>query len=571
MKTLLKKPAMPPLKQEWNHALDFWNGPRVENPVFYFDKSKIDAGMRDVIAWMNVVERRAYFNMQRLDERLGRNNFRPTGEHEIGHDTFCPYDLRMCLLLTHEANEVVKNRRVAGDLENFFADTMVNTRIVHKGDKSIVNVYRKMSQGLEESKFWNVYMRTCEKLWSLPAGTLAKNVNEEMQCDAKRLDDIIRKAIYPDDVYKDWPKAMRDFAEIMKKHLPEPPQEKDPDQQQSNNQSNGAGGGNGQPQQGPNQNDKNKKKENSTPGGVIDYHTPKDFAPVRPKKGDKQVEAELEKAVRGVARRMSPEKYKSLISNSGLASSKKAITWFYRDLANQFDVMLPYAKTESGGSTPVGIGVWNLNDSFKDLDIILSLEYGPFMPGETTRKKIRGYIGEVSGRGGHPDMMLCIDCSGSMPDPGAYLSISTLSAMVVAHAAVRAERKCAVVLFSDRYDVLGYTKDKDAIDEQITNYINGGTLIPAKEINQVAQSNPNPQHIVIISDTEIFNLDKTNLGQLESALKKAGAGGTVFLNNNSPGLSQQLKNIGYNVINMNRVEDLLGLSLELSNELYGGG
>ncbi len=549
------------LKNEWKKSVEFWNKPRIQEPVIYTELDKIPEAERDVIAWMVVAQRRAYFNMPVLDKKVGRNNFRPVSVHEIGHDTYCPYDLRMCLRLIYEADKITCNIDRAKYFENFFADTLVNTKAVRKGDGAIVDVYKNLSQGLEGSKFWNVYMLSCEMLWNIPKGTLAKNTDEVMRVDAGKIEDIIKKAMDADDKYNAWPKAMHDYADIIKKYH---------DEDSKKDKQDSTGSGAPQSQNGNNKkSEQEKNKEKSK--GVIDYHEPKDFAPFDPNAKDSETEKRIEDAVRGVARNMTPEQYKRLMSETGMTNQNRATTWFYRDLAHQFDVELPPAKAKSGGGQNSNIGVWGIDDPISELDLFLSVQRGPLLPEITTLKKLcETNSTSEKGHEGYPDMMLCLDCSSSMPEPSKYLSMAVLSAMIVAHAAVNHEKKCAVVLFSHQYSVLNYTKNKDTIDEQLTKYLGGGTLIPAEQIYNLAHSNNNPQHIVIISDTDIFNLDKTQMGYLGGALHKAGAGGTVFLTNVSYGSSKLFKDAGYNVIKMDDMSRLLDLSRKLSKRIYGG-
>ncbi len=75
-------------------------------------------------------------------------------------------------------------------------------------------------------------------------------------------------------------------------------------------------------------------------------------------------------------------------------------------------------------------------------------------------------------------------------------------------------------------------------------------MIPAKLMAEIVRSNPNPQHIVVVSDTDIYNMNKTTINYLKDALDNAKSGGTVFLTYDHPCCSEQFKKIGYRVIQM---------------------
>jgi len=80
--------------------------------------------------------------------------------------------------------------------------------------------------------------------------------------------------------------------------------------------------------------------------------------------------------------------------------------------------------------------------------------------------------------------------------------------------------------------------------------------------------NGNKQHIVIITDAHIGNIE-AEASNLECAIKKAGAGGTIFLSGfrGNAGTSV-LSRIGYSVKPAARQKDLTGLALKTAQEVY---
>jgi hypothetical protein len=154
-----------------------------------------------------------------------------------------------------------------------------------------------------------------------------------------------------------------------------------------------------------------------------------------------------------------------------------------------------------------------------------------------------------------------------MPNPKSYLSIPVLSCTALAHSALDYGRRVAVIDFANDAVVCDYTIDRNKIDDTITTYLNQGTKIPGRTILNVVQSNPNPQHIVIVSDTQIDDLEK-EIGYLGKAIKKAG-GGTIFLYGNKSKGTEMLEAIGYDVKNTTTENDLLSMTHDLNWKLYG--
>ena len=148
------------------------------------------------------------------------------------------------------------------------------------------------------------------------------------------------------------------------------------------------------------------------------------------------------------------------------------------------------------------------------------------------------------------------------------MSIPVVSALAAAHSALDHDAEVAVIDFSSTFVTLHYTSRRADVDGAIRRYLNGGTVIPGAEILRTARSNPRRQHILIITDTCISNLEaeKDALAQARAA----AGGGTIFLYGSYSDDTKQLESLGYNVINATTADDLLKLTRGLSAELYGG-
>jgi hypothetical protein len=572
--------------QTWNDVTKFWGGVSLDEPDVITDQNRARKEMQDSIAFIDMKTRKIKVNHPKMSKDLGADKLKPVEGHEVAHHKFCPYDLRTGVVLLSEADKVMKNLDQAKYVENIFSDTLCNTHMIKKGDKSIIGVYKKMSAGNGGSEFWNLYMKTCENLWGLPEKTLAPAPSEKVNCDAKKLEDIVKKVIYKPDK---WPKGMRRFAKVVKDYIKNSMNSGCQNNQGSSSQSTGGGGGSGsgagQPnqqgkQQGQqpgqqsvpaNQGNQNQSNQKANPldGTLIDKHSPKDFAP---QGKDKAAESEIERKLKGAAKGMNgdPEQYTRVVAGTGLGSITKALKWFYRDIASMFDIDMPETEMRASSETPETFIDWDVHDEDSKLDVLYSIiQHGVIIPGFTTyqQKYKEGQFGQRGNSA--PDLLICIDSSSSMPNPSTSLSPAVLSAIVAARKAINYDKRVAVVNFSSNYDILKYTRNRDKIDDALVNFLGGGTDIPGYELLKLVQKNPNPQHILIISDAEIGNLT-TELSYLDQAIQKAKAGGSIFLINPSAGSSQQLEKIGYDVIRVTNPNDLIGVTLSKTKSIYGG-
>jgi hypothetical protein len=572
-------------QQTWDNVARFWGGVSLDEPDVITDKSRAQREMHDQIAFIDMMERQIKVNYPVLCAELGKDKLKVTESHEVAHHKFCPYDLKTGFALTLEADKVLNNVDQAKYVENIFTDILCNTHIRNKGDKSIASVYKRMGQKDNGSnQFWNLYMRTYEKLWSLPKNSLAKKINEKIECDAEKLEDIVKKCIYKPD---DWPKSMREFAKVVKDYVKNISKNGCKGNSSSQGGSKGSSQGNSQGSSGsqknsqggtaqtqptcnPGQGNQQYKSKSPSDKGLIDEHSAKDFAP-KNAQNDKAAEAEIEKKLKGSAKAAGydPKRYTRVAAGIGLGNSTTALKWFYKDLASSFDVDLPEIISHSGSEVPETYIDWEVHDDERRLDIPFSLsQHGAVIPGYTTYqpKYKKGEFGQRNKT--CPDLLVCVDSSGSMANPAQCLSAAVLSAMVAARKALALERRVAVINFSDRYQHQNYTIDQEKVDDAIVHYAGGGTLIPGAEILNTVKKNKNPQHILIISDTCIADLSN-QLAYLQQAVQDAKSGGTIFLINPGAGSSKELEKIGYDVIRVTDPKDLIGLTLNKTKSIYG--
>jgi hypothetical protein len=315
------------------------------------------------------------------------------------------------------------------------------------------------------------------------------------------------------------------------------------------------------------QQDKNKGKgkgQGSVERSLVDRHEAKDFVPCKNKQNPSG--EEFDKQIAKYAQKTDKKRFVRVVKGTGLGTKKLANRWFYSALAQQYKIDPP--KTCGAGAPAHTYDVWNEGDNPDSLDMYRTImNGGRTLPGITTRKRTGKPTKEYK-KVAFPDLLLVIDSSISMPDPTGYLSIPVLSCMAAAHSAMDRGKEVAVVNFANDSFVCPYTINRDKVEEAIITYLNQGTTIPGRKIWEVAKSNPNPQHIIIVSDTQICDLEK-ELGYLRKSIKKAG-GGTIFLFGNASDDTNMLKSIGYDVKQVSTQGDLLQLTKNLSWKLYGG-
>jgi hypothetical protein len=582
----------------WKRAKGMWTHAQLNEPRIYSKEEK--EGMGDEIACIDMVTKQVSVDEKNLEERLGLDKLEFVESHEVGHHKMCPYDLHGFVRLVAHAHTVTKSVKMAQYVENLFADLMVNTHLHNKGRQDVVDSYRKMS-GRNSSRTWQFYMSTFEQMLQQPQSILSKPPKEEMRKDAEKIGDIMRKTMYN---AEQWPDAVKELAKKVKKYMKEDNQQNKEDSQ-NEQQGNGLPSDQGQgdegnglpdlpmpggidiPQSGdeegkgigPGEQD-NEKEEgdgSSSKSGksdkdpyqipTIDTHSADDFLPFKMDPAHKgQQTKQIEKELRGIAREVGQDSFTSVVAGLGLGTKKQANTWFYRDLAAEFSLDLPRNSSGYNSSVPRIPEKWRTSDPVERLNVEYSLSmHGVLIPNHTTYQIVSKRIDSCNHGNEAPDLLIALDSSGSMPDPQEYLSFPVLGAMIAAHAALDRGKKVAVVNFSEDYETLDFTNESYKIDELLTLYFEGGTVIPGQEIRKMMQRHTYPAHILIISDTEITNISE-EIDNLEYALKKGSAGGTIFIDMEPD--DDQLQKVGFDVQFTRNLDEIAALTLDKARALY---
>ena len=520
----------------WESVRRFWDYPRINSPELLDKSQAAEKGMEKEIAAIRMDNSQIMVNMPNLKQRVGLEHLARVESHEVGHYKYIPYDLKNFVRLVGYADTVTRNMKMAQHIQNLYTDLCVNTKSYKKGDKGMIELYRKLSKG-NNSEAWQAYMATFENMMGCP-GTIIPTPNDKIMQDAKKLAEIVGNAM---DSSSKWPDSIKEFAKIMKQYLEE-------EKEQNNNNGNG---------------------QTDTEKGLIDRHNAKDFMPCDPDKTQKDVLRKIvEKELKGLAKELGQKEFKRVLSGLGIATPKKANLMYYRQLASEYSLFMPKVPSQNSGNFKNIPKRWTIDEPFDQLDIEYTLRQSPIIiPNATTYQWETANGNSFASGRGTPDLLIAIDSSGSMPDPNEEISFPVLSAMIASRAALNAGNRVAVVNFSHDYAYCEFTNQSQEIDETLIHYFEQNTEIPGETMAELASKNTCPVHALIISDTEIENLQKQK-SNLEKTLRSSKAGGSIFLNCEPSKHTKLLENMGYSVKFARDFEDIGRLTLEKSRELY---
>ena len=244
------------------------------------------------------------------------------------------------------------------------------------------------------------------------------------------------------------------------------------------------------------------------------------------------------------------------------------VRW-YRDQSYFIEIReVPKARYET---CPSGFVKWNLADPCTDLDVSYSLSLSPYLiPGVSTYKRNKESSPLIPGRSEVPDLLVVLDSSRSMEGPkkGTKTHKATLAAFKACQFAHSMGAELAAINFSESYRLAGWTRDLNAVEDVLVEFLATRTHIPGKRILELAQGRPGCL-ILCITDTHI-----QNLYQEWDDIKKASEVGSFVLFSIDPAyrdkhVDEALSSLGQ-VYYIRRLEDLISLVVEVSERAYGG-
>lgn len=242
---------------------------------------------------------------------------------------------------------------------------------------------------------------------------------------------------------------------------------------------------------------------------------------------------------------------------------------WYRDQSYSIEIReVPRARSEVN---PSGFARWRLTDPCQDLDVSYSLSLSPHMiPGVSTYKREHESSPMMPERGGVPDLLVVLDSSRSMEGPkkGTKTHKATLAAFKACHFAHSMGAELAAINFSEKYRLANWTRDLNAVEDVLVEFLAARTHIPGKRILELVKARPGCL-ILCITDTHI-----QNLYQEWEDIKRASEAGRFVLFSIDPAyrdkhVDEALCSLGQ-VYYISRLEDLISLVVDVSERAYGG-
>ena len=266
------------------------------------------------------------------------------------------------------------------------------------------------------------------------------------------------------------------------------------------------------------------------------------------------------------AARLDSGQYEKVLAVLGL---KGDLRRWYRDQSYCIEIReMPQSRYESYPSAPVK---WRLTDPCSELDYAYSLSLSPLLiPGVSTYKR-----GKEKGRlapagAAVPDLLVVLDSSRSMEGPkmGTKTHKATLAAFKACEFAHSKGAEVAAINFSEKYLAHPWTRDLNAVEDVLVEFISTRTHIPGKAIRELAEQRPGCL-ILCITDTHI-----QNLYQEWDDIKKASEAGKFVLfcidqAYRDKHVEDALAGLGM-VYYVNRLEDLVSLVVDVTGQAYCG-
>ena len=258
--------------------------------------------------------------------------------------------------------------------------------------------------------------------------------------------------------------------------------------------------------------------------------------------------------------------YEEVLAVLGLKGDLKH---WYRDQSYCIEIReTPRSRSESYPSAPVK---WRLTDPSSELDYAYSLSLSPrLIPGVSTYKRGKE-TGRLAPTGeAVPDLLVILDSSRSMEGPkmGTKTHKATLAAFKACWFAHSKGAEIAAINFSEKYLALPWTRDLNAVEDVLVEFLSTRTHIPGKAIRTLAEQRPGCL-ILCITDTHI-----QNLYQEWDDIKKASEKGKFVLfcidqAYKDKHVEEALAGLGM-VYYINRLEDLVSLVVDVTGRAYSG-
>ncbi len=509
-------------------------------------RSKADEkreGLEGSFAMIRMKDQRIVISLPQIQERHLGAHAHAILAHEVGHYVHAPGTLEEQTRLLDRIRRTLPEslRMHAGMVANLYTDLLLNDRLQRSKAADVAAVYAALAEK-DPGKLWRFYVRTYERLWALPTGTLGPEPSKEIEGDADLAARIVRH-------FRDrWLEGAPSFAILVERYLADLPKGRAPVPPWLDTAATSAG--------------------DRIPDGMTDD----DFDPSQVKhpayddrltdreQGDEEAAGENAKdrkqgsgvgaSVRGDGRpdartvKRGPQEWLDLMRAIGVERSPSELVGrYYRELAMPHVIPFPSQRIEHAGDPlPEGLDPWDPGGPLERLDWFETLARSPVViPGVTTVERAYGVSdgGEPERR--PPDLYLGIDCSGSMGNPAYQLAYPIVASAVLTLSALRAGARVMACLSGEAQgqgnfvQTDGFIRDEAKLLGVLTDYLGTGWSFGLSRLVQTFVEAPpltRPAHVVVVSDTDFFNeVDRTKHGWelAKRAVERAGAGATAVL------------------------------------------
>ena len=519
--------------------------------------------------------------------------------HEIGHHVLVPADL------TSHARSMARIQaglpgaeRHAPLIANLYADLLINDRLQRQAGLDMAGVYQALGNEGGDA-LWQLYMRTYERLWQLPRGTLAEGpLSERQESDAGLAARLVR-------VYgRDWLDGAGRFAALCLPYLLSIVDVEPTARERGWLDTEGAGVG-GRPS-GLAEIDPAEAEGAQHPAfdPAVSGLSAEEIEGLRRSIDDAVSDALGRKVVRGTTGGpRGPAAYGALLKRvDGNVTDAEAVRLYYRKRASPHLVPFPSHRDPRTTEPQMeGLDVWSMGDPLGAADWVESVFRSPFVvPGVTTVQRAYGET-EGSEPARRPvDLYLGIDCSGSMPNTRVYESYPVVAGAIVTLSALRAGARAMAVLSGEPGRTIsteGFTRDERMVMDLLTDYLGTGTAFGIHRLAETFDGrteSDRPVHILLLTDNDLFwhlngvmkdgviagswgqpsapvEPDNPTLGWnvAQRALAAARGGGTIVMNTTGAHPEEaRLVEMGWDLHHVARPEDLVPFARAFSRAVY---
>lgn len=530
-------------------------------------------GLKESFAMIRLSDHGVVVSLRKVAE-MGLQGFAlPILAHEVGHHVYAPADLRDHGRLMARIRSGLPSREAFAPLvSNLYVDLLVNDRLQRTVGMDIVGVYAKLRTPPQD-RVWTLYMRIYERLWSLPAGSLAFGpADKGLELDADLGARILRAYA------KDWLRGGSRFAALLLTYLLETEPESLAGRMRAWLDAVGAGEGDAIPD------GLAEIDEDERDGAVHPADDPR-ITGLEDADGPAEGGTGSARAASGGRKRTfrSPEDYGALLDGLGVTvSPEERVIRYYRELAVPHLIRFPAARSaDTGEPVPEGLEEWDPGSPMSELDWSGSLTRGPYLiPGVTTLRRTYGTSPGRSEDRAPPDLYIGIDCSGSMKNPAKSLSYPVLAGTILAVSALRAGASVMACLSGEpgRFSqTKGFLRCEKEILAVLTGYLGTGYAFGISRLKETfcgkERGTAGGTHVVVISDSDMFAMLGKEDGwkTAEEAVRRAGGGGTFVLEIQAgayPDPVRRMTEIGWNVHAVTDRERLVDFARAFSRMTY---